>query len=384
MPIVTQLRMPCLMLSTFGMLSQYTPAQESRPTDMPRVAAGGRIANLPREMDPESPSGGDYYEVYRDTLGAMPVIVSFGLHGTTDDAVIPLRTSSATWADQLSLIVDRDGQPAQGYTLEPRHEFALMKGSEELRVGVYWRNGRRSPRSLGGKESLQSLCAIVGPEGVNLQEGTYRVKVRFAADAEDFFGLPGACNSEFGFRVKAATPSDGNRYTEDLIERHYLWAGSLYKFDRATSKKEFEKAWKLVQYYLRQPTPGPPPENMLRDAEGDILYAGDGPGLWNIAPRYQAFSIAAKLDYHKEAVAYLSQLLSTDATERENGRDCRLRFYHFHGERGHIHHNLKGDLGLRLKEMYEQVYGKTMQGVPIERPPLRKNFPDVEEPPRGP
>jgi hypothetical protein len=260
--------------------------------------------------------------------------------------------------------------------LELRHEFALMKGSEELRAGVYWRNGRRSPWSLAGNESLQSLCAIVGPEGVELQEGTYRVKIRFSTDGEDFFGLPGACNSEFGFRVKAATASDRSRDTEDLIERHYLWGGSLYHFDRAASEKEFEKAWKLVQDYLREPTPGPTPENMLRDAEGHMLYAGDELSLWNITPRYQAFLIAAKLDYHKKAVAYLSQLLSKDATERAHDRDCRMRFYHFHSERGHLPHNLRGDLGIRLNRMYEQVYGKTMRGDPLQDvPPPRRHFP---------
>jgi len=132
-------------------------------------------------MDPENPSGGDYYEVYVNTLGTMPIVVSFGLHVTTDDVAIPLRTSSATWTDQLSLIVERDGRPAEGYTLEPQYDFALVKGSEALHIGPFWRDGRASPSALKGNESLQSLCTIVGPEGAELHEGTYRVKIRFSA-----------------------------------------------------------------------------------------------------------------------------------------------------------------------------------------------------------
>ena len=106
--------------------------------------------------------------------------------------------------------------------------------------------------------------------------------------------------------------------------------------------------------------------------------AGDEPELWNITPRYQASRIAGWLDDKERQISYLSQLLSKDATAASEGRDCKMRFYHFHRERGHLPRNVRDDLTRGVNRLYERVYGKTMSGKTVTpQVPPEKNFPDA-------
>lgn len=181
------------------------------------------------------------------------------------------------------------------------------------------------------------------------------------SDAEVFFGMPIAAQESLPVLVKEREDDDENRYTEDMVERYYLWASWLYKFDKDASKKEFEKAWRILSTYIRH-------------------GAGDEPGLWNITPRYQAARIAGWLDRPKEKISYMSQLLSGDATQGAQGNECRMRYYHFHRERGHLPRNLYHDLTRINNRLYERVYGKTMSGEPtgIAIPPT-VNFPESKK-----
>lgn len=353
-----------LLICAFVMMSgvaviQVSRVRGERPTTTrePWLLMAASVVNLPRE---ENSNVADYYEVYAKSLRTMPVILLIGVGAKPPVDSIPLVSNQRGWMDEVDVQFERDGKVVNGYSLQalPNAEMAIS-ADEGLRGD--WTTSRRTPNQLLRGEGLQAYFTVSGPEGTELEPGTYEIRVTWKNSAEEFFGVRTSPSQDAVFRVKNKGDED-DRYTEDLIERHYLWACWLYKFDRAASKKEYEKAWALVQDYLKS-------------------GAGDEPGLWNITPRYQATAIAGKVDYHKEAIAYLSQLLSKDATERANGRDCKMRFYHFYRERGHLPHNLRDDLTRGLHRMYEQFYGKTMQGVPVERLPIRKKFPDESRAP---
>lgn len=326
----------------------------SAQDEAPWLIMGASVSNLPREA---STQFADYYEVYSDASREMPVIVQIGFYARPATAPIPVVLSGRRWTNELDIKIEVNDDIAEEYRLEllPNMEMALSP--EQVRLGD-WREARRMPANLLQGEGLQAFFAVRGPDGSKLVEGHYQIKVHWKVGAEDFFGMRTSPSRDVVFRVKRRHQEDDEtgRYTEDLIERHYLWAVWLYKFDRQASRKEFEKAWTLVQEYL---------------ARG----GGDEPELYNITPRYQAHLIAKWLDKNERAVSFLSQLLSTN---RDPG-ECRMRYYHFGRERGEIPRNQAGDLALGLNRLYEQVYRKTMRGEPIESVPLRKHFPEEED-----
>lgn len=320
------------------------------------VGATASVINLVREADPHGETGGDYYEVYKAMLTDNPVILLVGLTVVPAEERIVLERRGTYWNDTIVVSVVKDGQPTEGFNLELLPHLAMAVSRDGAKRGD-WTGARREPVTLEIGEALAGFFRIVGPDGPRLEEGDYEATIGFAAKSEEVFGFPVAESQSVHFRVKSE-PIDKNRFIEDTVERHYLWACRLYKFDRSASKKEFEKAWNGVQDYLR-------------------LGGGDEPELWNITPRYQASRIAGWLDRREEEIAHLSSLLSKNA---EADKDCRMRFYHFHTERGHLPPNVRDDLTRGLNDLYERVYAKTMSGEPARvRPPMGKNFPEDKQ-----
>ncbi len=348
-------------LAGMGLQSTYAGAADQGERS---VVVRPSVVNLPREADPESPSGGDYYEVYRDSLAVMPVVLEVSLWTKPEGTAVPLAAHGRRWNDETLFTSERDGEILDDHYLRRIADFEMAVTPEQGRRGD-WTDARRLPDALRDGEALAGFFEVVGPHGALLDEGKYRVQAMFRDNAQGFFGMKaspseGAVPEGIIWRVKRCE-GDESRCLEDLIERHYLWACWLYKFDRVASKKEFQKAWELVSNYLRQ-------------------GAGDGPGLWNITPRYQASRIAGWLDDKVSQISYLSQLIAEDSTAAANGQDCKMRFYHFHQERGHLPPNVRDDLTFGLNRLYERVYGKTMSGQPVPpMEPLGKNFPEATE-----
>ena len=345
-----------LLISPTG--AAYLLLADTAVNDDVSVALHASVANLVREADPQNPDGGDYYEVDAESLRMMPIILQVNLYAHPRDTTVPLASRTVHWTDEIEMSVERDGRDVEGFSLRliPGSELAIS--ADQARVGD-WRDARRNPTALASNESLASFFELSRPRREPLQGGRYTILLGLTDRAEALLGVRALTSRAVVFAVKSPRPEGDDLFTEDLIERHYLWGCWLYKFDRVASKKEFEKGWELVSEYIR-------------------AGAGDEPELWNITPRYQASRIAGWLDDKERQISYLSQLLSKDATAASEGRDCKMRFYHFHRERGHLPRNVRDDLTRGVNRLYERVYGKTMSGKTVTpQVPPEKNFPDA-------
>lgn len=342
------------------------------------LVLGASVSNLPREESMENLDIADYYEVYSESLNVLPVILQVGFYEKPPTNTIVLSRGGQTWSDEIELLVERDGERVEGFHLQRIGNYQMALSSEHSASGS-WTESRRNPETLRQGESLTAFFSLAGPDGTELAPEIYRVAVRWKTTAQRFFGTTTTAWQDVVFRVKSRGDDGTARQTEDLIERHYLWACWLYKFDRAASKKEFERAWELVQDYLKRPTSGPPPDDVLRDAEGRVLKAGDEPGSWNVTPRYQAMLIARWLDKHTEEFRYMQQIAAKNGAAKNGELKLKMRYYQFGPAQDQLPRNQAGELVHGLNRLYEQLHGKTMSGRRVERLPLRKHFPDEGE-----
>lgn len=329
----------------------------------PNLQLSGEVVNAPNEKSQlEDIPSDKYYRVIRDHLTSIPLVVAIGLSVSEYDRPVPLTKGGSRWIKHVSLNVERDGLREEGYSLELLYERVLDKDAPDFQRGD-WSEGRQGADYLAPRETLRALCAVAHESDPVLPLGQYRIKIHVDEHADAFFGLPVRCFSEWALCVAAPSPQENaDRNTEDLIQQHYLWAMTLYKFDRDASKRHFHEAWRLVRDYLKR-------------------GSGDQAESWNITPRWQASLIARSLDRPQEEIGYLSELLSGHEKQLGKGGQCKMRYYHFGRDVGALPVNIKDDLGRKVNRLYESFYGKTMNGRSIE--PLRpwpKKFEDSPDP----
>jgi len=344
-----------LVLCVAGLLGPFS-ARSGDQDAAPRVGVSIAVIDLVKEQPPDTFDLGEYYEVCRSSLSTTPIVLYIGVGLERKIRDVPLTFGPRRWIDLLEINVERDGAVIRECELRaiPGIEAGI---SEQEGWTADWTKARRRPEQLNRGETVVAFFEFVCGPGTDVPEGIYRLSVGFENDASRLFGMELFRSRDVVFRVKECEPHT-NRAVEDRIERHYLWAMWLYKFDRPASKVEFLKAWDLVWEYVRR-------------------GAGDEPGLWNITPRYQAAQIRGWLDDPSSEISYLSQMLSKNAGPDE----CRMRYYHFGRERGHLPRNVHGDLALELNNRYEAFYGKAMNGRAVQaRRPWPKKFADSPDP----
>lgn len=321
----------------------------------PRISGGGGVVNVVREWIKLEER--EQFEVFSDTLDDLPIIfhVSLSIPLEPPDVSARLVRNGSRWYEQFRSTVLKNGLPTDDHlefiSKTERYERSFLAAYGTL---LY---DKETPDMLSEGESVHTLWKLVGPNNTPMDPGIYDVSFQTRPDFDfvEYFFIDGGFGGDVRIIVKERNHRDNNHYMEDLIERHYLWGSTLYRFDRKASKKEFQTAWDLVQQYLHR-------------------GAGDEPGLWNVTPRYQAFMIADKLDNNEQSISYLMQLLARNGTTK-----LKMRYYHFGPARDKLPRNLAGGLTQGLNNAYEQVYGKTMRGEPVTRLPIKKNFPDEDE-----
>lgn len=318
-----------------------------------RLTGGVGVINVVRVRTADGEA--DRFEVFADQLEDFPVFVRLHLSLKGDGKAARTATLPANWYERFSVVVRKDGRETDAY------KFQLVPDSQRFQRHPIDNMSSDLPESLAPGEAVYALWRVIGPHGAALDVGTYRFVVHSGSDFEAIFGIRGGIGGEFAIVVKDRTGSDPNRYREDLVERYFLWGVWLYKYDGESSKKQLEKSWHLCMDYLRR-------------------GAGDQPNLWNITPRWQASLISGWLDRPKDEIMYLSKLLSQHDTMIANGKECKMRYFHFGRERGALPINVKHDLGRKVNRLYERVYGKTMSGRKLPpMPPVRKRFPGDED-----
>lgn len=332
----------------------------SAPPPKQRLECGAGFIAAREDRAPSDPDHVRRLEVYQNTLAEVPLAVglTLSLHDDSEVKSVALARVQKRWVDFFALEIRKDNVPLQNARL------VLLEGSDRIvppRVSS-GNDGRRADEALYPGESAQCTWRLLHDGAGSLELGIYEVVVTPLEGSEDFFRLPVLARLAPPLRLKELVPGEEERLTEDSIERLSLWGQWLHEFDKRGSKKAFTRAWELLNEYEKR-------------------GFGDEPDLYNITPRWQASVVAGWLDRPRDEISNLSNLLSSDATAAANGKECKMRYYHFGLERGHLPRNMDNDLVLKLNNLYESFYGRRMngrQGTPLR--PWPKKFEDSPDP----
>lgn len=355
--MITKLSKQISLVAIVYLFIQTSLITDASPPNHSRLTGGGGVINVVNERSSTS-SDVVLYVVHAGTLDQIPVMIKvhLALKSSNNNTKARLSINNQQWYDQFEASIQKDGEFENTYRLK------LITDSERFVRHISEGMLADIPATLSPGESVYSLWKLVGNNGSILAPGLYRITFRSVPGFENFFGIRGGFGGDFELLVKDRIAGDSNRYTEDFIQRYYLYGSWLYKFNKKSSKQEFEKGWRLVSKYIRD-------------------GAGDEPDLWNITPRWQASLISGWLDRPHDEISNLSKLLSNNATQFANNKECKMRYYHFGKEKGHLPRNIKDDLGRKVNRLYESFYGKTMNGRPTQAlRPWPRRFEDSPDP----
>jgi hypothetical protein len=267
-----------------------------------RLVVSASPANLFREENRQNPADAAFAQVYAGHLAELPVLieVSIGLAGQQGQAT--LTRDGQSWSDQLVFRVLRDGRDCPACVLE------LLPGSDVITIPL---DAAQGPFAVGttlaDRQLLESLWVLRVGGDAPPPVGSYEIFLTPRGGASGHFGAAAEFRCDMRFEVLPAGEAD--RMLENRIEGLFKTALAVRAFDPGRAAQHLDTAWALVTKFI---------------ADG----AGDGGGLFNITPRYQAGRIAEALGRRLDALGYYSQVVQGVAKE------SKMRFGHFSRERG--------------------------------------------------
>ena len=122
-----------------------------------RIDCGAGFTAVLRERDDTQPAGGDYFEVYAESLNSVPLVVTLtaGMRLDPDSSRARLTNKGRAWVDVFSLYIEKNGERSEEHRLE------MIEGSV-LRSAVTSIHGGLSHVTYQTSYTPENTCSVRG------------------------------------------------------------------------------------------------------------------------------------------------------------------------------------------------------------------------------